>query len=264
MNTDTIATFWRTKIIRPNHCVSWEMGPLRMWLQRWGSEWRLAFEHREESDDVYFFSPAAEPPPELQWSRWALKKEVAAAEIVPVMQDRPLVIRPETPLNIPPGNDVIFFVSVPVWLKVFIGTSRERLLAEVPTMILSNTWFGEPTEGELCYALRTGASRDLDGVKKGRYRAVCPVLIKNHSPDELDFQKICLRIQHVHVYEGENRLWTNQVTVSYLGKNNFSAIEFKPAAPDYERILRQVGDAREPIHISFIKKSFGNLMSLQF
>src|SRR5690606_29283651 len=133
-------------------------------------------------------------------------------------------VRPDSPVRIPKGNEVTFFVSVPLFLQLHIGPERNILIHEEPTVVMSKTWFGEPTAGELCYALRTGASRDLEGIKKGQHRVVCPVVVRNRSDEELNFQKLCIRAMHVNIHRGNNRLWTEEIEVSYLGKNNFSEV----------------------------------------
>jgi hypothetical protein len=254
--------FWRQEKLEAGDWLLWEAGTLRLWAKRiMEHEWRIFTSRAPEERQMLNAGQAEEPPAEGAWKRWAFKEEDAVIQIVPVMPDQPVIVRPDSPIRIPRGNEVTFFVSVPVFLQAHIGPERDILIYEEPTVILSKTWFGEPTAGELCYALRTGASRDLHGIKKGQHRAVCPVIIRNRSDEELAFQKLCIRTMHVNIHRGSSRLWTEEIEVSYLGKNNFSEIAFSKSPPAYESTHGILGTARETAPRGFIKRSFETLWS---
>lgn len=255
--------FWGQQKLDAGDWLLWEAGTLRLWTQRLVQhEWRVATRRAPEEKSELAVGQSEQSGDDASWTRWAFKEEDPRFQVVPVMPDKPVIVRPDSPIRIPRGNEVTFFVSIPAFLQLHIGPAREIFLHEEPTVVLSKTWFGEPTAGELCYALRTGASRDLDGIKKGPHRAVCPVVIRNRSEEELNFQKICIRAMHVNVYRGASRLWTEQIDVSYLGKSNFSEIAFSKDPPAFEPTHGILGEARETAPRGFIKKSFDSLWSL--
>ena len=78
-------------------------------------------------------------------------------------------------------------------MRVSVGKTKPFVLKEEPTVVLSNTWFGDPMGGELCYALRTSARRSFDTLRKRPNRAICSVLIKNAFSTPLDFQRLCIK-----------------------------------------------------------------------
>ncbi len=253
---DAGASFWEIKTLEPEASACWRLGPLSLWARRRNNEWGIFAERGGSKELVQEFAGGTPPREDAAWKRWAFKQEESAVGLVPTSPDRSVVARPETPLRIPPDNDVLLFVSVPLWLRVFVGGERRVFLVEEPTRVLSNTWFGEPTEGELCYALKTGASRSLAGVKAGTYRFVCPLLIKNHSAEELNFQKVCLPVPHVQLYRGKTRIWSNRISLSYLGKSQFSAVVFDGEPPEYEEIREKLGEPRIRERRSFVRRSF--------
>jgi hypothetical protein len=260
MNVDAkTKNFWAPQTLEPHDWRLWEAGTLRLWAKREHHEWRVTSSRQDEREEVSL-GQAEAPPIGGAWRRWAFKAEAALITASPAMPEKPVVVRPDAPLCIPRGNEVLFFVSIPVVLQLHIGANRKLLIHEEPTMILSQTWFGNPTSGELAYALRTGGSRDLEGVKKGQHRAICPILIRNASEEDLNFEKICIRAMHVNIYRGAKRLWTEQIQVSYRGEKKFSELSIAPQPPTYEQALTLVGTAREPApKDNFLRKSFDSL-----
>jgi hypothetical protein len=262
MNVDgKTKNFWAAQTLESEDWCLWEAGTLRLWAKREHHEWRVMSIRQEEREEMSL-SQSEAPPIGGTWKRWAFKAEAALITASPAMPERPVVVRPDAPLCIPRGNEVLFFVSIPISLQLHLGGHKKLLIHEEPTLILSQTWFGDPTAGELGYALRTGGSRDLEGVKKGQHRAICPILIRNTSEEELHFEKICLRAMHVNIYRGTHRLWTQQIQVSYRGENKFSEINIAKEPPSFEKALTLVGTAREPApRDNFLRKSFDSLWS---
>lgn len=262
MTTDTSLKWTRPLTLETGKTASWEGGTLRAWALRTEHEWRIAATRQEETS-VIRASTDKPLPAAPAWKRWAFSEEAPEIAAIPAMPDKPLVVRPDAPLRIPPGNEVTFFVSVPVWLRFFVGAEPRRIfLTEEPTVVLSNTWFGEPTMGELCYALKTSASRSLEGIKIGGHRCVCPLLLQNDSDAELPFQKLCIRTLYVNIYQGASRLWSEEIRVSFKGKDQGSEISFGSAAPKFEETGERVGEARLVAPKSFIRRSFDTLWIL--
>src|SRR5690606_21791477 len=98
----------------------------------------------------------------------------------PGAADRPVVARPEVPLQVPPGDSIRLYLGTPAWITV---TAVGVQLAEVPSRRLSDTWFGDVDAGELCYASRTAASADLAAIRDLPGRVLTPVSIKNGSSE---------------------------------------------------------------------------------
>lgn len=258
-----ISDFWAAQTLERGETRLWEAGHLRLWARHEQHEWRVTGDRNDQERDSLKITRGEPPPAGASWKRWAFKNEYDGISASPAMPDKPVVVRPDSPIRIPPGNEVTFFVSIPVFLQLHLGPKKNLFIHEEPSVVLSKTWFGSPAQGELCYALRTGASRDLDGIKKGPHRAICPILIKNNSPEDLNFEKLCIRAMHVNIYRGARRLWTEEIRVSFRGESQISEISFSKDPPAFEQLGEVLGVAREPApNGSFLRKSFGSLWTL--
>jgi hypothetical protein len=240
------------------------LGPLELWIRRFSEDWYVA--HRRAEPEVRACAPKTLLPTkaheELPWSRWVSSEPAEQIRLVPALPDRPVVVRPKFPLKVPTGESVLIYVNIPMWVRVTIGKSFDQILSEIPSIVLSNTWFGEPTAGELCYALKTKALRDLDELSNHPFMVTCPVSVENQAPTDLDFQRICIRVEHLHVYRGARRLWTNQVEVLFKGEDFTSQINVLKYAPKLEGTSERLCAAREPVERSLLEKSFSFLRSL--
>ena len=110
--------------------------------------------------------------------------------------------------------------------------------------------------------LKTKAQRNLEELSNHPYMVTCPVTVENQAPTNLDFRRICIRVEHLHVYRGVRRLWTNQVEVLFKGEDFASQINVLKYAPKLEASSERLCPAREPVERSLLKKSFSFLRSL--
>jgi len=212
------------------------IGGLRLWLQREDSDWLFAIERvpREES---------APPPDDRAWRRIGAYPDMEALRLRPVFPPRPVVVRPRTPCAILPGERIQFYFGVPVWMA--LETPGGQTLAEEPITILSNTWFGTPMDGELCYALRSRARRERQDMEAQPFRAICPVRIRNHSKELLKFERLCLRVQFLNLYSDKHEgLWGSESGVTYRGDNEWSRLSHARGAPTHLRDAEQISASR--------------------
>ena len=259
-----LRSLWDPIPIKPGQPVYTSLGPLELWVRRTGEDWYVAFRRCDPE------APVSAPKvvrltrqlEELPWSRWVSSSPADRIQLVPALPDRSVVVRPRVPLKVPTGESVLFYVNIPIYVRITVGVKGELSLSEIPSVVPSNTWFGEPTSGELCYSLKTRALRNLEEVSNHPYMATCPVNVENQAPTDLDFQRICIRVEHLHVYRGVRRLWTNQVEVLFKGEDFGSQITVQRYAPRQEGVSERLCAAREPVERSLLRKSFSFLRSL--
>ena len=155
----------------------------------------------------------------------------------------------------------MFYVTIPVWVRVAVGEHAQVTLCEEPTVILSHSWFGAPTAGELCYSLRTSARRTLDTLGRRPHGAVCPVRVQNDAATQLDFQRLCVQTNHLKIYAGRDHMWTNEVKVTYKGEDTPSQIDFAQRSPTGDDVGELITEARAPLTRGFVQKGFDTLKS---
>lgn len=251
---------WEPVEIKREKEYHWRIGNVRIWCTRTDGEWMLAWEHGEDEEAESEVATTLHPKPEhLTWERYVCDKKTDNLQLVPVLQDRAVVVSSDITLKILPDSKALFFVGIPVWVRVHIGTQKDAALAEIPTQILSNTWFGDPTTGELCYSLQSRAGMEIERIPLSAHKAVCPVLLVNSSTGKLDFQKLNIHVEHLRVYAGTNRLWTNEVSIRFYGEGQPGQVEFSNKAPSFEKPLTLLTEERVPTSQSILKKSFGIL-----
>lgn len=195
---------WQTYAMEVGQHRQWPIGDAVFHVRREPDEWQVA---RQPTDDD------GEPP----WKRWPADASWSDVVLAPAMPDRPVVARPESPVQLAPGCEARFFVSIPLWVRFTVaGVEPALALLDAPAVVLSSIWFGEPTEGELCYSLKTRARRcDTQDSAENPHRAVCPVRMINETEAAVEFQRVCLQGKHLNIYRGATHLWTDAVDVAW-------------------------------------------------
>lgn len=257
-----MASFWGPVEIEKVECRLWQYGGLNVWVRLAGDEWYVAMEagiERENQLEIVSGETVAAPEG-AQWERWLGKGVERIVRLSPLMPDRAVVVRPEMPLHIAYGQQEMFFVIIPLWIRVAAGKSKPITLCERPSQILSNTWFGDPTRGELCYSLNTSARIIIEESGSKLLTAVCPVSISNKHKEPLNFERLCVRTEHLSIYESAKGLITNEVRVTYQGEEQMSRIKYGKKPPSMASGGRKVAEPRKPVENNLIRKSFSTFM----
>lgn len=254
---------WDLYPISTEECLEVTVGALRIWVKFSNNDWYFADEideTRQRGQQVRFLrSPKAVPA--VEWKRWASGEEHLAVRLSPRMPDRPVVVKPEMTVRIPAGHRATFFVNLPIFVRVSVGDMKPVHLIEVPTVILSNSWFGDPVAGELCYALKTRATREVHLSEVRNDRAVCAVRVFNSTSSEIELQRIAIHVEHLRIYQGEERLYTNGVNATYRGGDVNGQLEYVRDAPDFEPNCRLIQAERTPVEQGFARRTFQAIRS---
>jgi hypothetical protein len=254
---------WKPATIEPEECFHAQVGPLGLWFKRTQDELHIAVDRLSEeakSETVPIARLAGPEPEGLDWGRWIIGSS-QTVQLAPIMPDRPVVVRPEVPVKIPTDKEALFFVSIPVWIRVTAG-SEQMALCEEPSVILSNIWFGDCLSGELCYSLRSRARRQITDSVPQPHRAVCPVQIRNAAPTQLDVERFCVHVEHLRIYSGENWLWTNRIDITFKGEEMVGQIAYAKSAPAFESVGTMLSEARTPLKETLLRKSLGGFKRL--
>ena len=246
---------WGTYACKENTSYEWQAGPLRIFLKRGNLEWQLAHEivENEELAECRWQSLEQEPE-EISWQKWAFSNAHENVIFEPAMPDRPLVVKTLTPTHIPAGMTVVFYVNIPMWAMVKTQQGSEIVqLTSISSVTLSDTWFGNNFEGDLCYALKTRAVRSVEEIKPQPHRTLCPILIANKANETLPLQKICVHAGYLNVYASDNKFWTNQISVNFLGKGVPSKVHYEKTPPSELKNPTLICKAMERHESNFFK-----------
>jgi hypothetical protein len=253
--------WWGEFHIAVKQAGRWKIGPMTLWIQREGREWVIAY--RIQGDpltdtlEVEVPSPAEPLMKEAILSRYSFRDSPGTLIIAPALADRPVITRPETPLYIPPGEEVIIFVSSPVWVQVSVD-DPPVLLQDTPIYRPSDTWFGPSTlEGELCYASRTKGHLKIEDMIFRPHRAVTPILIRNMEEDTLFLERISLPVPLLSIYASvDGNLWTEPVTIKRAGQKDFASFEIKKAPPREAVRPKLISLPRRPSNQNILIRAF--------
>lgn len=243
MDAAAASAWWEAREVPEGHVLDCTLGPLSLQLGRSADEWRVAFERGPEQDGapaVDMNCRAGELDVEGM-GRYVFARTSAQLRLVPVLADRPVVIRPRQPVYLPSGESTTLYLSSPMFLRVEVGEPSVRL-QEVAMVQLSDTWFGPSTrEGELCYSGRTHARHSLEEVPRRPHRAITAVSIRNTAASPLPLEKLSLPVPVLSVYGcDDGSLWTQGL--SLLRESETDLAEMKvdrhpPAAAPGARLL---------------------------
>jgi len=268
------APWWGSYTLQENEGGRWQIGPMALWVVRAPEEWRVF--HKQGDDPLASAVHTEVPLPEdalaallaegdlnLQSLRFSMRETTAQLQLQPALPDRPVVARPETPIFIPPGQNVTLYASVPLWIRLETGTPP-GLLYELPSFRLSDTWFGPNTrEGTLCYAIRTSGRFQLADLPQRLHRAVAPVMIQNRAEDNLALERLEIPVQHLALYEdATDALWTQAVQFTRGPNDPGAQVRLTKGAPRQAPGANELQKPREEARKTLVVSTFSALGSL--
>jgi len=252
---------WGRQVVPPGEGTELTMGPLQLRFREEGGEiWVGAGPTPGDRD---WGSPWL--PTESGWTRWAVPptgEDGASLFLTPALPDRLLVVKPEVPFRLAPGGRARVYVRVPVTVGVRLGHETGPLLGEFPTLLLSDTWWGDFLDGALGYWLPTSARREMTPELLEAHLVVCPLDLSNPSRDPLPVEKIALRVNHLSIFLAGNALWSDETVVRYLGDQEESHLETTGRPPEQARAARLVAPPRQPVERGLRARTFARLRAL--
>jgi len=251
---------WGQYQISDNSIHNWELGPLKIWCKNINKELQIAYKRGETNEDDN--SKLTEPPEDLAWTRWALEGNKTTVELNPLLPDRPVVVKPETSFWLTKNAKARIFVRVPLWIQINLAGRKAKALTEIPTVILSNTWFGNFFEGELCYWVSSGARRQIEVDPQRSYLVICTIQLINNSDEDLLVEKICLRVMNLSLFDIADQLWSDEIRISYEGKEEGSKIKASGKPPSEAKSAKLISLPREPIKHGLTAKTFASILEL--
>lgn len=246
MKEKNFKNIWNPIKLSAEQKLRFQFGPLDVHIKRCADEFNIGWMYDRVSETrLTLDTDPGLSSDNIDWHRWIGGAAFDQIIFKPIMPDRPIVVRPEMAVSLLPKEKAMFFVGVPSFISVCAGTG-EKQLCEIPTNILTNTWFGETTvAGELCYGLKTTAKRDDKKLLNHPFRIICPIRIINASKEILNIESLCLPVKHLGVYMGESRLWGNEETVEFRGKKKWGRITATPGNPKFDQVSRLLNTPRE-------------------
>lgn len=242
----------------------WRIGPLALWVEHLSFEWRIASTcDGDAMDERLALSLPAEPsqrPDDDALERYCFGNTGEHVELRPALPDRSLVARSGHPINVLAGEEVMLYVSSPVWVRIDAGAKR-HMLAELPTFRPSDTWFGSPTgDGELSYASRSFCRLYLDELPQRPHRAVSAVRVRNRARDALRLTALNLPMPRLSLYaDATGALWTQSLTLERRESQALASLMLEAGAPAHVQDAHKLTPPRQAPSRNPLVRAFSTL-----
>lgn len=221
--------FWSTQWSVTEQALQINAGDLSLTISRLPHEWLLNYQWQKNGNDGPFecyFTDICEQT-SGQFSRLAVSTAADVVTLQPKLADRPVIVRPHSPLTIAARHRITLYVSTPLWLSIGIADTR----VEFPLQQLSDTWMGALTgEGSLCYGSLTHARLDKSLLLKLPYRALTPVSINNLSDENVTLERLRIPAPNLSLYEGGGQLTTESLAFIMDIKNHQGSVTIEQSA----------------------------------
>lgn len=208
------------------------VGDLSLSILRLKHEWLLNYHWDKIENGGLFSCRFRDDWPEHFTSPERVVMETMSCEVnfLPMLADRPIVVRPFSPLIIPGNNTITLHVSTPVWLSVRFSDS---MIKEFATQQLSDTWMGALTQqGELCYGSHTHARLDKDLLFKRPYRVLTPVTLHNKSDDNCTIERLSIPCPYLSIFQSQGQYITEPLYIVMEQKMRRGIVEIGKVTGD--------------------------------
>jgi hypothetical protein len=259
-----VGDWWGSFEIQTGQVGLWRIGPLSLWIERSPGEWR--FTQRLEVDlfdTSVGVDLTADLPDERETDlvhRFGFSTDDTELTLTPLCADRHVISRPDIRYTLPPGEESVLFVGTPLWVRIEAG-KRKRLLADMPIVRPSDTWFGASTrEGHICYASRTRCRVSLDGFPFHPRRGTTAVTLQNHADRPLDLERLNLPVVHLGLHRKEDgNLWTDDVRFERTGKGDMVELRFGDDWRQPPANSKRVAAPRDVVSDNLMLRAFSSL-----
>ncbi|MBW7996444.1 MAG: hypothetical protein FVQ81_07750 [Candidatus Glassbacteria bacterium] len=245
----------------------WRIGPGTFRIERMSHEWRVVYHRGEDPQETALSVEIPSPDGCLAGddddvTRIGTGGTQDSITVMPALADKPVVVRPEKPFYLMPGEGVTMYVATPLWFQLYRGKSSTRLYDQ-PVYLPSLTWFGpSTTEGELCYASRVFGRLEYEEIVYCPNRACTAILLKNESNDSVLIERFNLPVPNLSLFRSEEgNLWTQGVALEIQGGVAESSLKLGASVPEQVGPAGPVADPRRKAGQKILSKALKYLIN---
>lgn len=243
------ATWWHPHTVDEGSSLELQLGPLELTVGRISRAWLLAVARTPEQEaGTPSHCQLRKGLPERFDERYIQAETPGRLRLEPALADQAIVVRPYQPVLLPGHEEITFYLSTPISIRIRAGQSA-TLLREVVSQPLSKTWFGPNTRnGELCLADRSHAVDQIEALPNRPHRAITPVHIRNATDMPLRLERVSLPVPLLSLYgAADGSLWTQQLSLVREQADDRARVAIK-GLPDSagEPLTRLSGPRQEP------------------
>jgi hypothetical protein len=255
-NSETSSNIWREYDFSKSSTIRLKIGDVEIVMRGKDEEFWLHKSYHNNVGSSLLQSGSIDD--ESSWTRWALPKDFQSIVLEPCFPDRSIVIKPENAFWLLPTVKTRVVIRIPLWIRVVLNDATRTVITQFPSVIMSDTWFGDTRSGEICYAHASMARRQIfdHSIERFGHSVLTPVRIRNRSEEELLVDKFCLRVKWLSVYIADGILWSNDVMVTYRGSESVSDIVIGTTYPREAHGAHLLTNPRELYRKGFAERTF--------
>lgn len=172
-------------------------------------------------------------PSDLDVTRWTANPSDSEIRILPAFPDLSLIARTRGVITLPPGGEAQFFLGIPATREVLAESAGFPIsLVTLPAKVLTKTWHGNQHVGTACYSLDTRARREISNLELFHDSIICPLTVRNQSPESLSFEHLFIDPQHFAIYSTSDQLWSSAATLTVRDPGEtFTRLKISHKAP---------------------------------
>lgn len=252
---------WKSHQLDDGETRAFEAGPLTLHVRATASDIWIAPQYSDDQYRMPAVSRDASAGP-ADWKRWAFTQPIRAIRLSPALPELPVVVKPESKFHLAPHANATVYVRVAMSVKIEALGIRDVSLMEAPTAILSKTWWGSFTGGEMAYWIASSAGRRIEVDPERWFLAICPMNVVNESEAHLPMEKILVHTGGLSLYsDADGQIWSSLAKIHYRGGTQFTQIEVQDGPPKECAGGKQVAPPRHPATRSIIGKTFGGILN---
>ncbi len=219
-----LSSWWGRHATASDRTDFWQIGPLRLWVHslpyqlnlKWSTGQDFLDGHLRGVPGAHDSNGALIESPQEAESVTCAHSGNTRGEIVlsPVLPDRAVVVRMNEGIAVLPGDEVTFYMLVPLWLRVDLAEGT-KLLHEIPSYRMSDTWFGPMSNlGSLCYASSSELYLNLQTVPVRPHCVITAITIKNLGSDSLKLERLNIPFPRLSLFYSQNTgFWTDRLVL---------------------------------------------------
>lgn len=283
---DVMKNCWGDIYFELDEVKTWRIGQRKISVQRKKTEWLIWNEKTEEENFealVLENSVSNDIPISVLPQRYLLKSTQPYLTAKPLLADRSIIVRPNSILNILPGETIDLYVSSPLWMAFYnmafyntalcnttfyntasYNTKETLPISEIPFWLPSDSWFGPNTMvGELCYSKYTDAKVTLDNIQKRSHRAITKISISNEHDESLAIERLSLPTPLLDLYiDTNNQFWTDQVHLIHHLDSERPSFDIKSLASESAaKSIKLISVARKIANENTFMRSIRSLVA---
>jgi hypothetical protein len=161
-------------------------------------------------------------------------------DVVKDFYERPYLIRFTTKVHLAPGSTRVIYLAVPLVTKLVLANGAQSVQIDDHREYARKAWYGEVHNGILCTYVEAEYALDMPLLTTD---AIAMVRLVNRSTMDRAISKVMLEPKEMCLMQGDNGLFTNEITVHVLSSTEFH-VDYTTTCPGMVQNPRTVVERR--------------------